>query len=282
MLLLPLLLACQAPEDSWPGLVLLDGSAERAGVRFVDSGAPLRSVDSPIRWNGGPERLDAEAGELLWVTGELDLESWDIGTDVDPDAIDLITDTGLRPALADALGIPATLDPTTGAWRLEATEILLTVALSDLDDIVAVLPVGMEEEDDEGTIISATGGTGRRAALLPPTDPTATGLADRAGDGEGGDPTQPDPANADDPFALTLGNPAAAAFVGLHESNGGSLLLAADGTWTCRTGTPNERGTWALNGDTLDLATEAGTVGLPAAGFTVLLTDSPCTTRSAR
>lgn len=281
MLLLLLLLACQAPEDSWPGLVLLDGSAERAGVRFVDAGAPLRTVDSPLRWNGVPERLDAEAGELLWVTGELDLESWDVGTDVDPDTIDVITHAGLRPALADALGLPATLDPTTGAWRLEAPEILLTVALSDLDDIVAVLPVGMEEEK-EGAIRSATGGTGRPAAIRSPNDPTATGLADRAGDEEGGDLNQSDPPNADDPFALTLGNPAAAAFVGLHEGNGASLLLAADGTWTCRTGTPNERGTWALNGDTLDLATEAGTVGLPAAGFTVLLTDSPCTTRSAR
>lgn len=277
MLLLPLLLACQSPEASWPGLVLLDGSAERSGVHFVDRGAPLRTADSPLRVNGVPEVLEADAGELLWVTGELDLESWEVGTDLDPDAVDLVTQTGARPALADALSLPATLDPSTGAWRLEAPEILLTVALSDLDDVLAVLPVPMEE--GEGEIGRAAEGTGRRASALAPGPEGPAGPADGTDDDEADPLALPGPPGADDPFALTLGDAAAAALVGLHEAPGGSLLLASDGTWKCHSGNTAEHGIWALDGHMLELDAANGALTLPTSGFQVNLANFPCASR---
>lgn len=234
-----LLSGCTAPATNWPGLVLVDRSALDLNVAFLDAGAPLRTADDPLVIEGVSEVLDADLGELIWVTaedGQVDFESWMVGEDLDPDAVDLYTRDGSPPDIASVLQTTPIRDEATGGWRIEAPDVLLTVATSDQRDVVDVLPVPLDAADAGSDVDGSRESAGdqiRHAAIaVPRGGGRAAVSASRARGGiafpAAFSASKGETDEAAEPSACGLD---AAGLVGLHEAAGRLLLLAADGTW---------------------------------------------------
>ena len=262
-----LLLACVAPEATWPGLVLLDPSAADEGVRFLEPAAVLRTTDDSVVIDAIPETLDAEAGELVWITaedGELDFEGWTLGEELDPERADLYTVAGVRPELPDSFGAAIANTHVDGAWRVEAPELLLLLATHSLPGVEQIVPVWVEEPD--GPVVALAGGAtgvsgrapgiGRHTSSTPHARNADGSVSTEVSDTEG-ITTEVDPAE----MALRSGE--AAAYVGLHEQGELQLILAADGTWRAGLDEGALSGRWWIEGG-LVLEGERNTVVLPA------------------
>ena len=272
------LFGCTDPQTSWPGLVLLDRSALDAQVAFLAPGAPLRTTEAPLVVDGQPESFEAERGELLWITwagDDLAVESWQVGEDLDPDAVDVYTRNDEAPVLSVALDPPPVYDPGSGAWRISAPDALLSLATTASINIVDVVPVAFEAAEASRQVPASA-----RSGGAPRGVGTRAGTGDDAEDGteaiDGtGRPVASELSVAAAFEAQRAAAAAAAPLVGLHEAEGRFLLLRADLTWSTGLDPDAPGGGWRLEGSEVFLDHQNDSWAFPFSADRIDLTDFP-------